>query len=122
MTIDSILKIVGWIAAPICTFIIGMLASKLTKSKEDAKQKEENSRLEYDALKETCKYMLKKSLKDDYDYYVDTQGWCSVEDKAEVERAYRIYSNPNTLNGNGTGTRYYHAIMELPEHPTQKEE
>ena len=122
MTVDSVLKIVGWIAAPIFSFIIGWLISRLRESKNSAKIKEASLKMEYDALKETCKYMLKKSLKDDYDYYVEKQGWCSVEDKAEVEKAYRIYSDPSTLNGNGTGTRYYHAIIDLPEHPTQKEE
>ena len=64
--------------------------------------------------------MLKKSLKDDYDFYVETAGWCSVVDKAEVERAYQIYTCP-TLKGNGQGTRYYHAIMNLPEHPTKED-
>jgi hypothetical protein len=116
-TADLIIKIAGWVATPMLSFVIGLLTSKLKKNKESAEQKAQKEDLEYEALKETCKYMLKKSLRDDYEFYVEEQGWCSIEDKNEVERAYMIYSGG--LHGNGQGTRYYKGIMGLPEHQSE---
>ena len=115
--VDLIFKIAGWVITPILSFIIGNLLSKLKKSKELAAQRAEKEDLEYEALKETCKYMLKKSLKEDYEFYVEEQGWCTIEDKNDVEKAYKIYSNG--LNANGRGTRYYNGIMALPNHPSE---
>lgn len=111
----SALQILGWVASPVASCVIGYLFSRLQQLKKSAKEKEEQYIQERKALKETCKYMLRKFLKDDYEYYVDGQGWCSSSDKAEVQQAYDLYHD--SWNGNGQGTRYYNAIMALPEHP-----
>lgn len=114
-----IMQIAGWLISPILAFVIGRLTIKLNSLQAYNAKKDEMAKSESVAIKETCKYVLKKSLKDDYDFYVEQQGWCSVVDKAEVEKVYKIYSSP-AINGNGQGTRYYHAIMDLPEHPTHE--
>jgi phosphate/sulfate permease len=121
MEIKEILTIAGWIVAPILSFVIGRLSSKYVKAKEENQKSKDSREQEIAAMKETCKYVLKKSLQDDYNYYVEEIGWCSVEDKTEVEKAYEIYHSP-AIDGNGQGTRYYKAIMALPEHPPQKAE
>ena len=123
-TIDLIIKILGWIIPEVVAFIMGRLTKKVekhdkaTEEEEEKKKKEEEIRKqEAYSVKETCKYILKKSLKDDYEFY-DKQGWCSVTDKAEMEKAYKIYSGP-ILKGNSQGTMYYKATMALPEHPIE---
>lgn len=121
MGVKEILQIAGWIIAPVLSFIVGRLSSKYLKAKEETQKVHDSREEEIIAMKETCKYVLKKSLQDDYNYYVETVGWCSVDDKAEVERAYNIYHSP-AIDGNGQGTRYYNAIMDLPEHPPKDEE
>ena len=62
-------------------------------------------------LIEATKFTLRKFLKDDYDCYTQ-RGWCSVQEKEEVDALYRLYHEG--FNGNGTGTRYYEAIIALP--------
>ena len=89
---------------------MGFVFSQYIALRKRAKEKEEKYKQEREAYQETCKYMLRKFLKDDYEYYVEEMGWCSVTDKAEVEQAYDLYHNG--WNGNGQGTRYYKAIME----------
>lgn len=42
---------------------------------------------------------------------VETQGWCTLEDKEYAERTYQAY---HELGGNGTGTVLYEDIMALP--------
>ena len=80
-----IMQIAGWLISPILAFVIGRLTIKLNSLQAYNAKKDEMAKSESVAIKETCKYVLKKSLKDDYDFYVEQQGWCSVVDKAEVE-------------------------------------
>lgn len=113
---DVIIKVLG-LLSPIFTFLIGLIFSKY---KDEKKRKEEQSRIsekEYTAMKETCKLALRKSLKDDYQFFT-AQGWCSIDDKHDVESEYTLYHEE--FNGNGRGTRYYNAIMALPDEKPKK--
>ena len=118
---SMIFTMIWWAVTGLVTFFLGKLTATVAKLRKDKEEKEESDKREIRAFAETCKYMLKKSLADDYEYYVEKQGWCSVSDKAEVEKAYNIYHG-EPFNGNGQGSRYYSAIMNLPEHPEQKKE
>lgn len=111
---DTALKIIGWVMSPLLATVIGILFGKLSTYKKNASEKDKESKIEYDAIRESCKFMLRKLLEDDYKFYVEEQEWCSIEDKAEVENVYHTYHEG--LHGNGQGTRYFNAIMELPEH------
>ena len=113
-----VLTIIGGIVSPLMGCVIGVLATLLANAKKKAKEREEREKEERIALKETCKYTLRQFLKEDYEYYVEQMGYCSLADKEEVERAYLLYHDK--WNGNGQGTRYYEAIMRLPEHPTEE--
>ena len=44
------------------------------------------------------------------DYYVKA-GWCSLDDKKNIEYLYKPYA---ALGGNGTGKTAYEAIQALP--------
>lgn len=114
---DIIFKVVGWIVAPVLSFIIGRLTTKVVKMKEEKDQEAEAAKSEMWAIKETCKYMLKKSFKEDYEYYTDI-GYCSIEDKNEIEKQYKLYKE--NFKGNGAGTRYVEGILHLPENPQDK--
>lgn len=110
-------QVLGYIISPIISAIIAFLIGKISALHRKVKERDLRSAEEYEALKETCKYTLRQFLKEDYEFYVEEQGWCSLADKEEVERAYILYHDK--WNGNGQGTRYYEAIMKLPEHPDQ---
>ena len=120
-TFELMIKILGWVLPPVVAFLIGRLTKKAEKRDKLSEEEEEKKKRETEAFKETCKYILKRSLKDDYEFYVEKQGWCSVVDKAEVEKAYKIYSGKG-IEGNGQGTGYYKAIMALPEHNIERSE
>lgn len=119
MTTDIVLQLLGIVATPTLTFVIGMLASKIKKMKTTSEENEKQRELEWQAMKETCKETLRSILKEDYEFYT-TQGWCSVEDKEEVTRVYKLYCNG--LHGNGRGTRYYNGVISLPEHDPNEDE
>ena len=118
-TSDLILQIFGMLATPILSFIIGILSSKIKKIKTASEENEKKRELEWNAIKETCKETLRSTLKEDYEFYT-AQGWCSVEDKDEVNNVYTLYHKG--LHGNGRGTRYYSGIISLPEHNPNEEE
>ena len=119
--IDIILKVAGWIVSPVLAFIIGQLTSKLKKARDEKDAAIKEQEADNWAVKEACKYMLKKSLQDDYEYYTSL-GYCPIEEKNEIEAMHKIYAE---LKGNGPGTRYYNGIMGLPDtppHPTSNSE
>ncbi len=51
-------------------------------------------------------------------FYCEARGWCSLEDKRNVEYMYKPYAE---LGGNGTGKSAYEAIMALPTEPPKGE-
>jgi len=114
---DVMLKVLGFLS-PIFTFVIGWIASKYKEEKQKRIDKSKEEKEEYDTMKETCKLTLRKSLKDDYEFYVHKQKWCSIEDKNDVENEYELYHKK--FNGNGRGTLYHDAIMKLPDDPPEE--
>lgn len=112
--LDIILKIFGIVFTPVFTFFVGYITSK---RKENKIKKQQNA-AEYNAMRETCKLTLRQNLHNDYEYYT-AQGYCSIEDKDEVEAEYNLYHK--VFNGNGRGTRYYKGIMSLPNEPHTKD-
>lgn len=110
---DIIWKALGIILSAVISFIIGRLQAKYSALKKEKEQKATEDRVRDETLAECLKYQLRRALKDDHDFYVQ-QGWCSIEDKAEVKKAYRLYHD-TYLHGNGAGTMYYESIMKLPD-------
>ena len=54
-----------------------------------------------------------------YNKYHDDYGYCPLYVKQSLEDEYKQY---HTLKGNGVGTQIYHALMELPTEPPEREE
>lgn len=102
---------IGLIIATL-SWIAGSLAAKLKKYKKQEEEDKQRAEIRRIAIEETCKEMLRKTLKDDCEYFTNL-GYCSVDDKFEVQRLYNIYHKD--LGGNGRGTRYYEIIMKLPD-------
>lgn len=107
---------VGLIIAAL-SWIAGSLTTKLKKYKKREEEDKQRTEIRRIAIEETCKEMLRKTLKDDSEYFTNL-GYCSVDDKFEVQRLYNIYHKD--LGGNGRGTRYYEIIMKLPDAPVNK--
>ena len=100
-------------------FLVSWFMSTVKKKTEDKvhenKEEKETKEAEHRVLMEACKEMLRRTLKEDLEFY-KKQGYCSVEDKADIEKVYNLYHNA-PMNGNGRGTRYYESIMSLPDEP-----
>ena len=104
------LVILGWVATPICALIIGMLWER-GKNASKAKGEKELSEA---AIKKSIKYIMKRSLQDDYRYYHEL-GYCPLDDKVNIQEEYELYHKG--LDGNGAGTKYFESIMKLPDEP-----
>ena len=106
---DIFLTIVGWIVPPILTLLIGIFAAKNAEQKRQKTCEEKRS----ETIRKSIKYIMRRNLQADYEYYCHQQGYCSIEDKKDIQDEYELYHDG--LGGNGAGTRYYNAIMALPE-------
>lgn len=72
-----------------------------------------------DTVKHGTRMELFETLHNYRQLLVVKRGWATSEEKKEVEEIYNIYSRE--LNGNGSGDRYYHEIIALPESEEEKE-
>ena len=106
-TLDVILRIAGWIVAPILSFVVGWLVS----TQKRYKQRRQESVEEVNILKEATKAILKNIIRDDHEFFT-RQGYCSPADKQEVEVIYQCYTR---LGGNGVGTQFRNDILSLPD-------
>lgn len=64
-----------------------------------------------DSIKEGVLSLLRLMIIQHHDKYID-QGYCSINEKDIIEKAYTAYHN---LGGNGAITNYYNQIMSLPD-------
>lgn len=92
----------------ISSFLVNVL---LMKYKQD-KKKEEQEIVDEKLLRDADRHLLRRALKEDHEFYIN-QGYCSVEDKDEVEHTYQTYHG---LGGNGLGTSLRNDILALPDH------
>lgn len=91
----------------IFSFILGWFINKYHKMKQSIEDKQD----ERDAVLLSVKYMLKKSLMDDYKYWSD-KGYLPLQDRTDIQNCYEIYHN--ILKGNGSGEYCYNELMKLP--------
>ena len=103
------LTIIGWIVPPLLTLLIGWLAAKNAEQKRHKSNEEKRN----ETIRKSIKYIMRRNLQSDYEYYCRQQGYCTIEDKKDIQDEYELYHDG--LGGNGAGTRYYDAIMALPE-------
>ncbi len=114
---DLLPLIITTIVGGVIGFLVSWAMSSIQKKTEDKVQenREEKDRKEAEhiAMMEACKESLRRALKEDLEFY-KKQGYCSIEDKAEIQSLYNLY-HKDPFNGNGRGTRYYEGIMSLPD-------
>lgn len=70
----------------------------LRRKKENDEMKEGMMALLHDRIYQACSYFLKR-------------GWCSMEDRSNLEYLYKPYK---ALGGNGTGESLYQRCLALP--------
>jgi hypothetical protein len=107
--------VIGGIVGFLVSWFMGTVKKKAEDKVQENKEEKETKEAEHRALMEACKEMLRGTLKEDLEFY-KKQGYCSVEDKADIENVYKLYHS-YPMNGNGRGTRYYEGIMSLPDEP-----
>lgn len=119
---DLLPLIITTIVGGVIGFCVTLAMTKIQKQAEtkiqENKEEKETKEAEHKVLMEACKEMLRRTLKEDLEFY-KKQGYCSVEDKADIEKVYNLYHNA-PMNGNGRGTRYFEGIMGLPDEPHVK--
>lgn len=97
--IDFVLKY--WIQelfALIIAVITWLWRALLRRKQENDAIKEGMMALLHDRIYQACSYFLKR-------------GWCSMEDRSNLEYLYKPYK---ALGGNGTGESLYKKCMDLP--------
>lgn len=93
-------KSLGWIVTTVLAAIVSYLAARIKyTAKEDV------------AMKSGMRSMLRRELKIMHRQHVINGSPVSIDDKDEATEIYTAYHD---LGGNGTGTRIYNEIMELP--------
>jgi hypothetical protein len=115
---DAILAYIGenWIQWLFTIIIIPVVVNFLKKEKKEREEEKKNNEAMMEALKAGVAALLLIELKRNYTWYVETQHYCSIEEKKQVEAVYLNYHN---LGGNGIGTEMYEEIKHLP---TEKKE
>lgn len=73
---------------------------------------------EYRVLKEGMVALLHDRLYTACTFFLE-RGYCTLEDRSNLEYLYEPYQK---LGGNGTGTRLYEKVMELPYEETKRGE
>ena len=108
MDINSIAaSVIVWVVTALLGYIIG----KAHEYKKAQKQKDSDRAKLDDAMQMGMRSLLRNALMETHRRCVIQQGYCEVSDKEIAERNYIAYHD---LGGNGTGTRLYSAIMDLP--------
>ena len=110
-------EIVRSVLAPVATAVATFLITKLraierqrqTERELTAKMKKEQTETT-EALKESMKVLLRRTIKEDCEEYLK-RGFCSVEEREELEEAYILYSN---FGGNHTIPQYMKRVDKLP--------
>ena len=105
--------VIGGIVGFLVSWFMGTIKKKTEDKVQENKEEKDRKEAEHTAMMEACKESLRRALKEDLEFY-KKQGYCSVEDKADIEKVYTLYHN-DPMNGNGRGTRYYEGIMSLPD-------
>jgi hypothetical protein len=115
---DAILAYIGenWIQWLFTLIIIPVFANFIKKERKEREEEKKRNEEMIKALKEGVAALLLIELKRNYTWYVETKGYCSIEEKKQVEAVYINYHN---LGGNGIGTEMFEEIKHLP---TEKKE
>lgn len=98
------------IAAYWMQWACGLLAAAMAALWRWAAKRLAAQRKDSEALKAGVKAVLHDRLWQAHKQYM-AQGWCSLEDKKNVEYLYQPYA---ALGGNGTGKDAYQDIFDLP--------
>lgn len=101
--------IVSVVLGFVSSFLLHIVITKFNSDKNKLKQDCEDQKLR----READMHLLRRALREDHEYYTK-RGWCSVQDKDEVEHTYQTYHG---LGGNGLGTALRNDIMALPDFP-----
>lgn len=112
-------EILRSILAPVATAVATFLITRLRSvEKQRRAERELTERMKKEqtettaALKESMKVLLRRTIKEDCEEYLK-RGFCSVEEREELEEAYTLYSN---FGGNHTIPQYMKRIDKLPFH------
>lgn len=112
-------EILRSVLAPVATAVATFLVTKLRSvEKQRRTERELTERMKKEqtettaALKESMKVLLRRTIKEDCEEYLK-RGFCSVEEREELEEAYVLYSN---FGGNHTIPQYMKRIDKLPFH------
>lgn len=91
--------------------VFAVATSSLSALYAWAVHRRKKDKAEQDAIRDGIMAILHDRIFQAAHFYCDVQGWCSLDDKKNIEYLYKPYA---ALHGNGTGKTAYEAIMGLP--------
>lgn len=100
------------IAAPILSFILGLISAKYQKLKNVEKQTLDKEQAMYDGMRS----LLRDLITDVY-YESKEKGYCRLYKRDNLEDAYKHYK---ALGGNGVITDLHDKIIQLPTDPPKE--
>lgn len=105
---ESAWRLVGLLAAPVVSAVIGALAASLKSAMDRERRSDERFEAEHSALVAGMRELLKAQLYDMHERYVVGSAPMAYEAKERAESIYRAY---HSLGGNGTGTHIFNELM-----------
>ena len=99
-----------WLKGHVLESVYAALIAGLTGAFGWLGKKIKAQKAEQDAIKGATKALLHDRIYHACQFYIK-QGWCSIDDKENIEYMYRPYKK---LGGNGTCERLFVQVQNLP--------
>lgn len=105
----TILTILGWLLAPVCSALVVYVREQRKLADATARAAERERGEHEAAIEQGMVTLLRQQLVDYHRMYVASGKACPVTIKEQATEVYEAY---RALGGNGTGTQLWHEIME----------
>ena len=111
--LGTVLTVIGWIFAPICSALVVALREQKKKTQEAIERAQQEEDAHRRLVDKALKVLLRRELVDAYRDHVTNEAPLTVERFHEITEVHDTY---NGLHGNGTGDAMYEGIAERQIH------
>jgi hypothetical protein len=107
---------VSWIIAGLASMVTAILVWHYQRNYNKLERKQEQTKVESNAMKEGVRALLKDRIIQSYNYHCE-KGYCLVHDRDAIEDMYVQYKN---LGGNGNVEDLMIKLRHLPTSPPKR--